>query len=105
MFRFVPSIAALAILTLSAVLSAPAHATTGPGCYWVVNVPSWDVLNVRKWPSHRSAIVMALSSKTYMIVSGRGACRKGWCPVNVTNELGTKRGWIKAKYLAPSDCP
>ncbi len=105
MLRFGPSVAALAMLTISLPVSAPAHATTGPGCYRVVNVPSWDVLNVRKWPSHRSAIVMALSSETSIIVSGRAACRKGWCPVNVTNEFGTKQGWIKAKYLAPGDCP
>lgn len=104
MLRHTASVAA-AILVASLLASAPAHATTGPGCYRVVNVPYWDVLNVRKWPSHRSAIVMALSNKTHMIVSGRGTCRKGWCPVNVTNEFGTKRGWIKGKFLAPSDCP
>ncbi len=105
MRRFVPSIAVLAILALSAVVSAPAQATSGPGCNRVVKVPAWDVLNVRKWPSARSAIVTALSSETHKIISGRGACRKGWCPVNATGESNTKRGWIKAKYLAPSDCP
>jgi hypothetical protein len=91
------------LLALAATL--PASATTGPGCYRVVNVPSWDVLNVRKWPSPRSAIVMALSSETYAIISARGACRAGWCPVNVTSEFGTKRGWIKARYLTSSECP
>ena len=97
--------ASAAALFLSSVLAMPAAATTGPGCYRVSNVPAWDVLNVRKWPSARSAIVAALSSETYAIISGRGACRNGWCPVSVTGETATKRGWIKGRYLARSDCP
>jgi hypothetical protein len=95
------------MLCTAAVIAAatPAGATTGPGCYRVVNVPTWDVLNVRKRPSPSSAIVTALSSETYAIISGRGACGSGWCPVAVSDENGTKRGWIKGKYLAPSECP
>lgn len=104
MLRFASSALVTAVLA-SAILSAPAGATTGPGCYRITGVPAWDVLNVRKWPSARSAIVTALSSETYAIISGRGACRKGWCPVNVTGESNTKRGWIRGRYLAPSECP
>ncbi len=93
------------LLVASLLATPPAGATTGPGCYRVIRVPAWDVLNVRKWPSPRSGIVTALSSSTYSIISGRGACRRGWCPVNVTGESNTKRGWIKARYLARSECP
>jgi hypothetical protein len=106
MLRHIASTAALLVAVTAALwAAAPASATTGPGCYRPVNVPAWDVLNVRKGPSARSAIVLALSAETYAIISSRGACRSGWCPVNVSDEHGTKRGWIKARYLAPSECP
>ena len=36
-----------------------ALATSGPGCYQVVNVESWDVLNLRSRASAKSAIVPA----------------------------------------------
>ncbi len=104
MYRLVASTLAIGILA-SAILAAPATATTGPGCYRIAGVPAWDVLNVRKRPSARAPIVMALSSNTYAIISGKGACRSGWCPVAVSDEVGTKRGWIKGRYLTPSDCP
>ena len=103
MNRFAKKVTIAAVL--ASLLAAPAAATTGPGCYRVVNVPASDVLNVRKWPSPRSAIVMALSSETYAIVSGRAVCRSGWCPVSVSDEHGTSRGWINRRYLAPSECP
>ena len=92
-------------LLAGAILAAPGTATTGPGCYRVVNLPAWDVLNVRQGPSARSSIVMAISSDTYAIIAGRGVCRSGWCPVAVSDESGTRRGWIKGRYLAPSECP
>lgn len=104
MLRLSASVLAIGLLA-SAILAAPATATTGPGCYRITGVPAWDVLNVRNRPSARASIVMALSSDTYTIISGQGACRSGWCPVAVSDEAGTKRGWIKGLYLAPSECP
>jgi hypothetical protein len=98
-----PTVALLLAAALQT--AAPAAATTGAGCYRPTNVPAWDVLNVRQRPTARSAIVMALSSETYAIIAGRGRCLKGWCPVSVSDERGTKRGWIKARYLASSECP
>ncbi|MEZ5923708.1 MAG: hypothetical protein R3D57_04920 [Hyphomicrobiaceae bacterium] len=98
-------LAAAALLVVGLMPASPATATTGPGCYRIVDVPEWDVLNVRKWGSARAPIVLALSPKTYGIISSRGACKSGWCPVNVTDGDGTRRGWIKGKFLAPNECP
>ena len=59
---------ALAVLMLGAsILSA--NATSGPGCFYVVNVASWDVLNIRSGPSHRTTVVGTIDPNSHGIIS------------------------------------
>jgi len=102
---------ALAVLILGAsILSA--NATSGPGCFYVVNVASWDVLNIRSGPSHRTTVVGTIDPNSHGIISQSGAClpsgmplRKRWCPIAHYTGVGTTRGFVKRHFLAPSDCP
>lgn len=104
----------LMLLAASATLSiAPtALATSGPGCFQVVNVPDWDVLNVRSGPSARTAIVDRLAPGRHGIISQSGPCvppnialGSRWCPVAHFIDDRTTSGWVKRRYVAPSDCP
>lgn len=97
-----------------AVLLAPAaaHATSGPGCFRVVNVPNWDVLNVRSGPSAANQIVDHLPPGRHGIISQSGPCipynkplPSRWCPVTHYNGDITRSGWVKRRYVAPSQCP
>jgi SH3-like domain-containing protein len=61
----------------------------------VINVPTWDELNIRSAPSSKSRIV---SRKRYgscgvMVV---GNCRRQWCPV----EDGYVSGWVNKRFLS-----
>ncbi|MEP2420346.1 MAG: SH3 domain-containing protein [Nitratireductor sp.] len=89
-----------------------ALATSGPGCYQVVNVESWDVLNLRSRASAKSAIVDMLRPGNHGIIAGEGACTPTsrplpgrWCRVTHYDGDRTVTGWAKRRYLAPSDCP
>jgi uncharacterized protein YraI len=101
-------------LACAAVLFVPvsAHATSGPGCFQVVNVPNWDVLNVRSGPSAANPIVDHLPPGRHGIVSQIGPCipfnknlPSRWCPVTHYNGDRTTSGWVKRRYVAPSQCP
>lgn len=66
----------LAIAAMSLGLAAvgwplPAAATSGPGCLRVVNVDSWDRLNVRARPSSSSRVVDRLPPDGHGIISLR----------------------------------
>lgn len=100
----------LAVLMLAAI--APAQATTGPGCLRVVNVPYWDVLNIRARPSASSAIVGRINPRGHGVISLRGNCipyttswPNRWCPIAHYSGYGTEQGWVKARYVRDSDCP
>lgn len=101
----------LAVLMYAAAL-APAGATSGPGCFYVVNVASWDVLNIRSGPSHKTAVVGTIDPNSHGIIAQSGACvprgkplRRRWCPIAHYSGAGTTRGFVKRSFLAPSDCP
>ena len=49
--------AATLLLFVAVLASGPAAATSGWGCFRVVNVESWDALNMRFGPSAAAAIV------------------------------------------------
>lgn len=92
--------------------TAPAHATSGPGCLYVVNVASWDVLNMRSRPSVRSRIVDQLAPREHGIIHLDAKCvplsrswGNRWCPVSHYSGRGTTRGWVKARYVRDVDCP
>ena len=90
----------------------PAQATSGPGCLVVVNVPYWDVLNVRAQPRYRSPIVDVLPPGRHGIIHLDGPCvpkwrRWGsrWCPITHYDGDKVRSGWVKARYVRDVDCP
>ena len=97
-----------------------AQATTGSGCYQVVNVAANDVLNVRAKPSAASAIVYKISPQRVPIISGGKSTADAeakctprhrplasrWCPIAIFDGSGSDiRGWAKRRFLSPSECP
>lgn len=99
-------------VVLLAAMAAPAVATTGPGCLRVVNVASWDVLNIRARPSASSRIVAAVDPDGYGVLALRGTCvpksvswGSRWCPVSYSDGDGTRRGWVKARFVRDAECP
>lgn len=94
-------------------IAQPVYATTGWGCFQVINVPSGDVLNLRAGPSANSRIVDRLAPGQHGIIVENGACRpankppsKQWCPVrHIGGSPVAKKGWGRLRYLAPSECP
>jgi len=102
---------ALAALCLTG-LAAPAYATSGPGCLYVVNVASNDALNMRSRPSADSRIVDVLVPRRHGIIHLDGKCRpldipwaNRWCPVTHYNGDRVTKGWVKARFVRDSDCP
>lgn len=92
--------------------AAPAFATSGPGCLYVVNVASNDALNVRARPSASSRIVDILVPGQHGIIHLDAACTpksvswgNRWCPITHYNGNSVKSGWVKARYVRDSDCP
>lgn len=92
--------------------SEPAGATSGWGCFQVINVRSDDSLKMRAKPTASSAVVDRLASRGHGIIAEDGACKPGgsppsrqWCPVKHFNGDRTTRGWVRMIYLAPSECP
>jgi hypothetical protein len=101
------------IVMLAAIAWAvPASATSGPGCLTVVNVESWDTLNVRARPSASSRIVDELPPRGHGIISLRGECvpksrqwASRWCPITHYNGDYTTNGWVKARFVRDAECP
>lgn len=103
-------VAAVSVAMWAAIV--PAKATTGWGCFRVVNVSSNDTLNMRAQPSASSAVVDRLSPEGHGIIAEAGACSpshvppsKQWCPVKHFNGDRTTQGWVRMIYLVPSQCP
>jgi SH3-like domain-containing protein len=92
------SIVALAAIAAAASITgssaAPTQVVEGEE-HCVVNVASWDRLNVREEPSSGSAIV---TKHRYgdCGITVTGNMHNGWVPV----EDGHFAGWVKAKYLS-----
>lgn len=63
-----------------------------------VKVPSWDVLNARKWPASYSQLVGSFEPRSHVwvercIIAPQGG--SDWCLV----EANETRGWVNARYL------
>lgn len=99
-------------LLLTLLCMQPAHATTGWGCFHVINVWGDDVLNLRAGPGARTPIVGRLVPKEHGIIAENGACQPSnkppsqqWCPVRHYQGDRIEEGWARLRYLAPSECP
>lgn len=88
---------------LAAALVPPAHASAitdenqilAGWEHCVVNVPTWDRLNIRETPKAGAKIVTRLSYGECRI-SVTGDCEADWCPV----EIGDHAGWAHARFIA-----
>ncbi len=106
----VAAVSSLAVGVMS--LAAPALATSGPGCFQVVNVESWDVLNIREKPSARARFVGRIPPQGHGIIAQEGRCLpldvplpSRWCQIGYYDGDVTAYGFVKRRYLQPSDCP
>ena len=104
--------AVCAALLMAATRATAAHATSGPGCLRVVNVPAGDVLNVRAGASANSAIVDRIDPNAQGILSLRSQCiplsrpwGSRWCPVTHYNGNSVVDGYVKARFIRDQDCP
>ena len=73
-----------------------AEASVVPGEeHCVINVPSWDKLNIRSEPSAKARIIIR---KRYGScgITVVGNCRAKWCPV----EDGHLKGWANRRFLS-----
>lgn len=63
----------------------------------VVGLPSWDKLNMRKWPAPYSKKVGQLKPYVYVWVERCIEAEEGsdWCLV----QRGEKEGWVNSRYL------
>ncbi len=104
-------LAAVAVVT-AMTGAAPAGATSGPGCFQVVNVPNWDVLNIRALTSASSAIVGRIPPQGHGIISQEGRCLplnrampERWCQIGYYDGDLTVYGFVKRRFVRPSECP
>jgi len=105
------SFATILVLGIAGFAGA-ASATTGPGCFRVVNVESWDVLNVRALPSASERIVARIPPEGHGIIAQEARCLpldrplpSRWCQIGYYDGDLTAYGFIKRRYVQPSDCP
>ena len=94
---------------MSSVLVATSVTLTKPAAanLCVVNVPSWDVLNVRERPSASAPIINTLKQGQHGPIWANGTCvprdrapDSRWCPIMIGAGSGVGVGWVKARYIA-----
>ncbi|MEM1377112.1 MAG: SH3 domain-containing protein [Pseudomonadota bacterium] len=100
----------LARIVFAAALAISATALNPQSAYadlCVVNVASWDVLNVRERPSASSPIVNTLKQGQHGPIWSNGTCipqnrdpGSRWCPIMIGAGSGVGTGWVKARYIA-----
>ena len=119
----------IVMLVAGLLTAGPAAATSGWGCFRVVNVESWDVLNMRFGPSASAVIVgtiapqdhgiIALNSRsgildtvndaialeTQTCVPSDRSLASRWCHVTHFTGGGTTIGWVSRRYLERVECP
>lgn len=94
------------------VFAGSANATSGPGCFQIVNVANNDVLNIRAEPNAGAKLTGTMMPREHGIIHGEGPCKpkavalnQRWCPIIHYHGGGTTLGWVKRRYLRDSDCP
>ena len=86
----------LIFFMLTLLLAPAAGASVVPGEeHCVINVASWDRLNIRRAPSAKAPVVMRKRQGAcgIMVV---GECQAKWCPV----EDGHRKGWADRRFLS-----
>ena len=86
----------LILFMLPLMLVSIAQASVVPGEeHCVINVASWDKLNIRSGPSTKARVVVRkrYGSCGIMVV---GNCQTKWCPV----EDGHMKGWANRQFLS-----
>lgn len=77
-------------------VASVAEAMVVPGEeHCVINVASWDKLNIRNGPSTKARVVGEKQYGSCGIMVIRN-CRSGWCPI----EDGHIRGWTNSRFLS-----
>jgi len=123
MSRRIAAIVAAAVLALAALTASilPGSASTFFG-WRVADVPKWDTLNVRAWPSSTSRILVAYPDGTPLSMTGkctggvsldhisgwpkwkqREAVRTVWCEawVDPAGNGRFRTAWVYGRYIAP----
>ncbi len=119
------SMAALAatFLMLAAIAASVAPGQAAAFYGWrVADVPKWDTLNVRAWPSSGSKILVAYPNGVALSMTGkctggirlddiagwpkwkqRQAVRGVWCEawIDPTGNGQFRTAWVYGKYIAP----
>jgi len=120
--RFVAA-AAAALLAVAAITATILPGNASAFFAWrVADVPKWDTLNVRAWPSSSSKILVAYPSGVVLSMTGkctggvkldtiagwpkwkqREAVRGVWCEawVDPTGAGQFRTAWVYGKYIAP----
>lgn len=92
--------AAIFLLVVSPTQSVLAHNWTYHYAaeipYRVINVASWDVLNMRNGPSARNRIVAALGPRASGIYIRNCARHARWCLVDGNGQTG----WVNMRFLS-----
>lgn len=108
----VARIVSLAVFAAFVLTAATASATSGPGCFRVVNVPNWDVLNIRALPATDEPIVGHIPPEGHGIIAQEGRCLplsrsmpSRWCQIGYYDGDFTVYGFIKRRFVRPVDCP
>ena len=86
--------AALIACTALFASAAPSFACACCGTWKVVNVASYDVLNIRSGPGARYSKVGAIPAGSGCVIK-TGQCRKNWCRVSYIDQ----KGWVSLRYL------
>ena len=113
--------AVLLALAATAATVVPGSASAFFG-WRVADVPKWDTLNVRAWPSSSSKILVAYPNGVALSMTGkctggvkldhiagwpkwkqREAVRSVWCEawVDPTGSGQFRTAWVYGKYIAP----
>jgi hypothetical protein len=112
-----------ALVAAAGIAASVAPASAAAFFAWrVSDVPSWDTLNVRAWPSNSSKIVVAYPNGVILSMTGkctggvkldtinglpksqqRDAVRYQWCEawVDPTGSGAFRTAWVYGKYIAP----
>lgn len=93
-FAFKASLALAAVVMTAALPARTAHACACCDTFKVVNVASWDTLNVRAGPGMRYEVVDRLAPGEGCI-AWTGRRRGAWVLIRV----GDTTGWVSSRYL------